>query len=119
MGMVVRGSLFQPITRDGIYGGISGIGRCLSLRNDHIDEASNSQHCCRDDADSRDALSAHGTLPLFFTPKLVLPASFLPRALTSTLLAHGMTLPFHRCVTRSLSSSTHPSSHHHCETSGD
>src|SRR2546423_1219808 len=89
MGMNVNVEMFITITRCAIYGRVGSVGRCLTLRNNEIDEAGNKQYSRRDDAGHRDALSASGTPLLFFTPKLFLPASFLPRALTSTLLAHG------------------------------
>src|SRR6266702_2446100 len=94
MGMNVNVEMFITITRCAIYGRIGSVGRCLTLRNNEIDEAGNKQYSRRDDADDRDALSASGTPPLFFTPKLFLAASFLPRTLTSTLLAHGSHSPF-------------------------
>src|SRR5438132_12944704 len=94
MGMNVNVEMFITITRCAIYGRIGSVGSCLTLRNNEIDEAGNKQYSRRDDAGDRDALSASGTLPLFFAPKLFLPASFLPRTLTSTLLVHGSHSPF-------------------------
>src|SRR5438132_13132787 len=80
----VKVAVFTAITRYAVYGGVGSVGRCLNLSNNEIDEASNKQYSRRYNADGRDALSAIGTPPLFFTPKLFLPASFLPRPSTGT-----------------------------------
>src|SRR5207302_5234052 len=90
----VKVAVFTAITRYTVYGGVGSVGRCLNLSNNEIDEAGNKQYSRRYNAGGRDALSARGTPPLFFTPKLFLPASFLPRTLTSYLLAHGSHSPF-------------------------
>ena len=98
MGMNVNVEMFITITRCPIYGRIGSVGRCLTLRNNEIDEASNKQYSRRYNAGGRDALSASGTPPLFLTPKQFIPAPFLPRTLTSYLLAHRFHSPFKRAL---------------------
>src|SRR6266566_6804804 len=94
----VKVTVFTAITRYSVYGGVGSVGRCLTLCNNEIDEAGNKQYSRRYNAGGRDALSASSTSPLFFTPKLFLPAPFLPRTLTSYLLAHRFHSPFKRAL---------------------
>src|SRR6266566_77965 len=88
MGVNVKVAMFAAITRYAVYSRVGSVGRRLRLYNCEIDEGSNNQHRCRDDASSRDAFPAGGTPPLFLTPLLFLAASLLPRTLMSRLLTH-------------------------------
>src|SRR5437588_8950744 len=88
MGMNVIVSMFISITRDTICTRISSISGCPALHNREIDQGSNSQDTYSDDTDGRDTLCSGGTPLLLFTPKLGLSTLFLPRSLTSALLAH-------------------------------
>jgi len=98
VGVNVKVAVFPAITRYAVYGGVGSVGRCLNLSNNEIDEAGNKQYSRRYNAGGRDALSASGTSPLFLTPKQFISAPFLPRTLTSYLLAHRFHSPFKRAL---------------------
>src|SRR6266536_2097487 len=57
MGVNVKVAMFTAITRYAVYNRVGSVGRRLRLYNCEIDEGSNNQHRCRDDASSRDAFS--------------------------------------------------------------
>src|SRR6266705_3328429 len=92
--MNVKGALFQLITGNAIYGRIGRVRRCVTLGNNEVGDASDSQHDGSNDTDDGHAPRANGAPALCFTPLQFLPASFLPCALTRTLLTHGSVSPF-------------------------
>lgn len=103
MGMNMEVAMFKTIAGNAIDGRISWVRRSLALCDGEIGEASNSQCDHADDDEYCDALRSSGSSPLFFTPSLFLAALFLPRAVTSALLAHTFHFPFVRAFQECIS----------------
>src|SRR6266481_4924545 len=112
MCMNVRAGLLCTLTGNVIYRRVRSVGRCVALRNHEIDKDSNSEHAYRDDADGCNTLRSSGTPSLFFAPSLFLAALFLPRVVTSALLAHTFHFPFVCAFQVSLSIVQHVAGHH-------
>src|SRR5258708_8467145 len=88
MRMDVRAALLSTLTGNAIYRRVRGIGGGLAFRYNDGDKASNSQREQTDDAECRDKLHARSTPPLFFSPKLAPPPSFLPVRFTGGFVTH-------------------------------
>ena len=112
MRMDVRAALLSALTGNVIYRWIRSIGRRLASRYNEVDETGDSQHDHTNDDECRDTFCASGTPPPFFAPLLFLAALFLPRAVTSALLAHTFHFPLVCAFQVSLSIVQYIAGHH-------